>query len=195
MKRAEVAAFSAACGTGFDHALRVEGFALTLFDALAPLHRLGEAEREILSSAALLHDIGWAGGGKGHHKRSCRAIMKDRTLPFDPEERILVALVARFHRRTLPGPDHPLYAGLSPENRAKVRALAALLRIADALDDGHAGSVAALACTVGDEEVTLDLTVRSPPSDEMRAVEKKADLFRLAYGKDVVVRAGPGPQT
>lgn len=192
MKRDEVVAFSAACGTGFDHPLRVEGFALALFDALAPLHRLGEAEREILSSAALLHDIGWAGGGKGHHKRSCQAILKDKTLPFDPEERLLVALVARYHRRTLPGPHHPLYAGLSPENRAKVRALAALLRIADALDDGHVGNVTALACTIDDEEVTLTLTARSPPSDEMRAIEKKADLFRLAYGRDIVVRTGSG---
>jgi len=189
VKRDEVAAFAAARDPDPPHARQVEALALALFDALAQLHRLGEAEREILSSAALLHDIGWTGGGKGHHKRSCRMILEDRTLPFEPDERRLVAMVARYHRRALPGPDHPLYAGLSPEDREKVRSLAALLRVADALDVGHAGAVAALSCAVGDGEVTVDLTARSPVAAEIRAAEKKGDLFRLAYGRALVVRA------
>jgi len=190
VKRDEVAAFAAARDPDPPHARQVEALALALFDALAPLHRMGGAERDVLSSAALLHDIGWTGGGKGHHKRSCHMILEDRTLPFEPDERQLVALVARFHRRALPDPDHVLYAGLSPENQAKVRALAALLRIADGLDNSHTGAVAALSCAVGDEEVTVDLTARSPVVAEIRAAEKKGDLFRQAYGRALVVRAG-----
>jgi len=193
VKRDEVAAFAAARDPDPPHSLHVEALALALFDALAPLHRLGEAEREILSSAALLHDIGWTGGGKGHHKRSCHMILEDRTLPFEPDERQLVALVARFHRRALPDPDHVLYAGQSPENQAKVRALAALLRIADGLDNSHTDAVAALACTVDDGEVTVSLVARSPVAAEIRAAEKKGDLFEQVYGRVLVVRAGVLP--
>jgi len=190
VKRDDVAAFAAARDPDPPHSLHVEALALALFDALPQLHRLGEAEREILSSAALLHDIGWTGGRKEHHKRSCQTIAEDRTLPFEGDERLLVALVARYHRRTLPGPEHPLYAVLSPENQAKVRALAALLRVADALDVGHAGAVDALSCAVVGEKVTVDLTARSPVVAEIRAAEKKGDLFRQAYGRALVVRAG-----
>ncbi|MDK2974328.1 MAG: exopolyphosphatase / guanosine-5-triphosphate,3-diphosphate pyrophosphatase [Methanofollis sp.] len=188
MKRSDVCAFSAVFDPDPAHALHVETLALALFDDLGSLHGLGNAEREVLSSAALLHDIGWVGGGRGHHKRSCSMIMADRTLPFSEDERVLVALVARYHRRSLPGPKHPLYAGLSSETKAAVCSLSALLRIADGLDVGHAGAVAGLACTPGGDEVIVCLNARPPASEEMRAAGKKGDLFRLVYGKNPVFR-------
>jgi exopolyphosphatase/guanosine-5'-triphosphate,3'-diphosphate pyrophosphatase len=186
MKRDEILAFASRYDPDPPHALQVERLSLLLFDALVPLHCLGEAEREILSSAALLHDIGWVGGVKGHHKRSCRMVLEDATLPFAGEERTLVALVARYHRRALPTKKHPLYAGLSPEEQATVSALAAILRVADGLDVGHAAAVEGLACTIGDEIVTIALIARRPVVGEVLAAEKKGDLFRLVYGRDLV---------
>ncbi|EJG06132.1 metal dependent phosphohydrolase [Methanofollis liminatans DSM 4140] len=188
MKRDEVAAFAARYDPDPPHARQVERLSLLLFDALAPLHRLGEAEREVLSSAALLHDIGWVGGVQGHHKRSCLMVLEDKTLPFSDEERTLVALVARYHRRALPARKHPLFAALSPEDQATVSALAAILRVADGLDVGHAGAVAGLACTLGEEAVTVALTPCGPVDAEVRAAEKKGDLFRAIYRRDLVVR-------
>jgi exopolyphosphatase/guanosine-5'-triphosphate,3'-diphosphate pyrophosphatase len=181
MKKDEVAAFAARYDPDPPHARQVERLSLLLFDALAPLHRLGEAERDLLSSAALLHDIGWVGGVQGHHKRSCLMVLEDTTLPFGDEERTLVALVARYHRRALPARKHPLFAALSPEDQATVSALAAVLRVADGLDVGHAGAVADLACTLGEEAVTVALTPCGPVDAEVRAAEKKGDLFFEVY--------------
>jgi alpha-galactosidase len=46
-----------------------------LFDELQPLHLLGAQERFWLNAGALLHDIGWIEGQKGHHKTALRTIL------------------------------------------------------------------------------------------------------------------------
>ena len=59
------------------HVFHVANLALQLFDQLASLHGLGERDRLMLESAALLHDIGASGPGREeHHKESARLIRK-----------------------------------------------------------------------------------------------------------------------
>ena len=68
------------------HSRKVTDLALTIFDDLTPLHQMGAHERFLLECTALLHDIGWKFGHKGHSKRGADMIVSDEYLPFDLHE-------------------------------------------------------------------------------------------------------------
>ena len=64
--------------TAFDwdvaHGRQVRDLAVMLFDQLPGLHNLGTNERDLLETAALLHDIGWTVSHDKHHKHAYRLI-------------------------------------------------------------------------------------------------------------------------
>src|SRR5713101_343713 len=128
------------------HARQVMQLSLQLFDATQPLHHLKANARRLLERAAFLHNTGMLIESRRHHKHSFRLI-KDTQLPdFTDEERYEIACIARYHRRALPNRAHEEYAALSRSAQKRVSILAALLRIADALDFSHDGRVLRLAC-------------------------------------------------
>ena len=100
----------------------------------------------MLEYAAVLHDIGWKEGRKGHHKSSLEMIMGEDRLPFDGRERAIVANVARYHRGALPEDGHRDYRDLEAADRKVVDRLASILRVADALDVSHASVVRSIEC-------------------------------------------------
>ena len=139
----------------FAHSERVARLALELYDGLAAAG-LQTAEAFLLSSkngsendtrdslyvAALLHDVGKSKGTKGHHKESL-ALMKSHGIPlgWKPENMTRAALVARFHAGALPTRSHKALRDLLPDEQKNVIRLAAILRLANALDAGHDGHV------------------------------------------------------
>jgi exopolyphosphatase/guanosine-5'-triphosphate,3'-diphosphate pyrophosphatase len=88
------------------HSDQVAMLALQIFDGLGSWHKLDARSRELLHSAALLHDIGWSQtpDGKAHHKWSARLIQEYPWKNLAPEEVKLVAQVARYHRKDPPQP-------------------------------------------------------------------------------------------
>lgn len=165
-------------GADLPHAEQVTHLALQCFDALVPLHRLGPVERNLLAAAGLLHDIGWCDGRRGHHRRSCELIRDDTTLPLEPKERAMVALIARFHRRALPDPEkHPLYATLDPPSQTTVCWLGGVLRLADGLDRDHLQDVGEVRCEVGSEIIRVHCRTRRPTVELQSVSFPKADLL------------------
>ena len=144
VRLAAVRRFAAACHSEDGHAEQVTRLAEMLFDGTHALHGLDAGARFWLTCAGLLHDIGWVDGQKGHHKTVMAMILSDATLPLSHEERAIVALVARYHRKALPKPTHGVYAALPAVSRDVVRSLAALLRVADGLDRSHTDAVSGL---------------------------------------------------
>ena len=90
-------------------------------------------ERSILHAAALLQEVGHFKKGKAHHKESYRMIRRI-TPPagWTKRDLELVALIARFHRRALPRPDHKILRTYDFPLRQSVILLAAILRFANA---------------------------------------------------------------
>ena len=165
------------------HGRQVERLAAALFRELAPLHRLDGVWEARLCAAARLHDIGWVEGRKKHHKTSMRLIETDPALVPDEAERPLVALLARYHRRAWPSRRHRRFAALSKEDRKCVLRLAALLRLADALDYSRQGLVESLSARIGKKKVELCLRSKAPCLEEMRRTGVKGDLFEAEFGK------------
>jgi exopolyphosphatase/guanosine-5'-triphosphate,3'-diphosphate pyrophosphatase len=105
----------------------------------------------------------------------------------------VVALVTRYHRRGGPKQSHPEYTAMPRERRVEVSKLAALLRVADALDRGHAQHVQDFHVERHGEEVVLLIHGVSDLALERLAMEKKADLFENIYGLRVRLEEAPLP--
>jgi exopolyphosphatase/guanosine-5'-triphosphate,3'-diphosphate pyrophosphatase len=175
-------------GANVGHATRVERHALALHDGLRSVLRpQAGRQRELLSAAALLHDVGEAISPFRHHKHS-QYVLRNAELPgLLEEERELTALLARFHRRNRPELDHPALARLAPQTARWVQRLAVILRMANALDWSQAGAVQRLVVEVGAREVRLRLKLAGPADVELQQLALELDLFRRAFHRRLTV--------
>jgi CHAD domain-containing protein/HD superfamily phosphodiesterase len=136
----------------FAHSERVARLALELYDGLNKARLFGaspqngssrdDTARSSLYIAALLHDVGKSQGEKGHHKASRDLIQSHGTpLGWSEETMRRVALVARFHCGALPARSHKALRDLLANEQKVIIQLAAILRLANALDAEHDGRV------------------------------------------------------
>lgn len=174
---------------GFDeaHARQVARLALELHDRLAPLHRLPPVMRRILEAAALLHDVGHAVSVHAHHKHTYYLVANADLPGFSDHERELVALVARYHRRSAPSRGRPDLKALPPREVVAVRKLSAILRVADALDRSHHQPVRRLATSSRDRTVRLAISAQGPLDLELWDAEREAAFFRRVFGRRLVM--------
>ena len=126
------------------HSQHVQKLALQIFDSIGKRLGCTKADRQLLADAALLHDIGYHINYDKHHKHSYHLIQHADLLGVTPADQILVANVARYHRGAEPQKKHENLISLDKEMRAKIIRLAAILRVADGFDRGHAGAVQAV---------------------------------------------------
>ena len=169
------------------HVLHVARLALRLFDGLPVLHQLGEEDRLLLEAAACLHDIGWsvAPDGTKHHKESARLIRAQRWENFSATPVELIALIARYHRKSPPKLAHEDFVALSEENRTKVSRLAAILRVADGLDRRHLQWVNDLSVRISPGQIIVLLDTTDLVEVEVNAARNKADLFRTVFAREL----------
>lgn len=179
---------SRTCDCDPSHNEQVTTLALAFFDALTPLHQYGPDERQLLEIAGRLHDIGWSRTVvKKHHKLSGDMILKLDIPGLEGRDKLACALVARYHTKDLPDASkHRKFATLSAKNRHRVEWLAAMLRVADALDSSHTGVIRRLDLKISDSLVTVQLETNGDCWDEIRRVRRKHDLLVKKSGRDVV---------
>ncbi|HZI92856.1 MAG TPA: Ppx/GppA phosphatase family protein, partial [Patescibacteria group bacterium] len=168
------------------HGEQVQRIALSLFDQLASRLHLEESSRDLLAAAALLHDVGYVVSFTQHHKHTYHLIAHAQLDGFTPEEREIIALVARFHRRTPPKKKHATWVNLPRPRRDLVRRLSALLRVADGLDRRHTQALLDVKCRVVRGKLRLTLVSEGDLDVEVHAAEEKADMFRDLFGLELV---------
>jgi len=169
------------------HALHVARMAGSLYDQLVHVHGMGDRERRLLVAAALLHDVGGVVSLKSHHKHALYLIARSELPGFSAREMYVVGCIARYHRKAPPSPLHHEFAQLSLADRNRVRLLAGLLRIADALDKEHRQKIQAITVV----RRGTGIQIRARGADEVLleqwALRKKDDLFREVFGLDVTL--------
>ncbi len=178
--------FAQACNYEKKHSQQVTRLALRIFDELHALHKLGLRERVCLQAAGLLHDIGWVKGRMEHHK-TARDMILAADLPLGDREKMIAALVARYHRRSFPQDTHKYFSDLPPEDKKVVRQLSSFLRMADGLDRSHLSSVENLSCEIFPEKLILKIQSKSFLPEDQAFGKKKADLFEEVWKRDVVI--------
>ena len=165
-----------------DYSRRVADFALSMFDQLKEqLHNWKEAERELLWSAAILHNSGVYVSHSAHHKHSYYLIRNGELLGFTELELELIANIARYHRRSRPKKKHEAYNKLpSKHYQLIVRQLSAILRLAVALDRRNKGAIAAVKCKYDSGDRTLDFQIIPKEIGDDCSLE----LWNLGYKKE-----------
>jgi exopolyphosphatase/guanosine-5'-triphosphate,3'-diphosphate pyrophosphatase len=98
-------------------------------------------------------------------------------------------MVARYHRRALPGTSHLDYAALSREDRLVVNKLAAILRVADALDRTHTETIRDIKVIPEEDQVLIEIKGRNDLVTEKRALSEKGVMFEQVYGRPIVLRS------
>ncbi|MBK8793392.1 MAG: Ppx/GppA family phosphatase [Holophaga sp.] len=160
------------------HSRHVQTLADQLFLDLRPAFELGETERELLAYAARLHDIGLSVAEKSHHKHGAYLIQNANLAGFWPKECELISQVVRFHRGKAPDMrKHEGFALLAPWHRQVVEKLAAILRVADALDRRRRQSVRLVRLETDAEETRLMVHGSGDLRPELEALQDKGKLL------------------
>jgi exopolyphosphatase/guanosine-5'-triphosphate,3'-diphosphate pyrophosphatase len=180
-----------------DHARCIARLSLEIFDGLERVHGLGAEHRELLEAGALLANVGLMISHSAHHKHNYYIVRNtDRLSGFNDREIELVAQLARFHRKARPDEQrHPEFGALSLVDRAVVRTLAGILRVAVGLDRSHANKVGDVEVLVSADEVSLVANPAEAGDDidlELYAGSANTNLLAEVLGRSVSV-TGPAP--
>ena len=171
------------------HAAHVARLALGLFDELAAagVHDGDPRERELLWAAALLHDIGMTVDYDDHHKHSRYLILNAGLPGFAPREVALIGQAVRYHRKGMPvaGPVRAARAIKGDEER--LRALSALLRLAEDLERSRDQLVRAAHVAVDDGTVRLELDSDGDDRVPRWAAGRETELFARAFDRQLTV--------
>ena len=192
VSRASVRHLLDTCDDEPAHAGNVSRLALQLFDALHPLHGYDTTVREYLEAGALLANVGLLIGHNQHHRHSYYIIRNSEALTgFTSHETEIVALLARYHRKSAPKLDHGEFAVLDSEDRRLVQVLSGLLRVAIGLDRRHDGRVELLSATIRVDRIELSLHA-APGTDDLTleryAANERSALLADVLGRKVVVK-------
>lgn len=181
-----------------DHAEHCARLAVQLFDRTTDLHGYGDAEREILRNAALLHNVGLFISHSSHHKHSYYVIRNSEQLTgFTQHEVELMAVVARYHRKSHPAEKHAEFASLSKGDKKRVRLLAGLLRVAIGLDRGHRGTIATVRVFADPERLRIEPVIGNGVDGdddlqiELYAARERSRLLAAALDVDVEIELPP----
>jgi exopolyphosphatase / guanosine-5'-triphosphate,3'-diphosphate pyrophosphatase len=174
-----------------DHALQVRQAAVSLFRGLKSVHRLPTDYEEWLSAAAMLYEVGDYVNRNGRHRHSYYIISNSEILGYTPEQRRIIAAIARYLGKSRPSPDDPQIKVIAPEDRENVRRASLLLRLARALNLGRTGAIRRTTIHVRDAKVELALLTKPRASIDLElwAVEKEAGYFGEVFGRELSVAA------
>lgn len=170
------------------HALHVADLAVRLFRELAPDHRLEPRHEILLRAAGILHDIGAFVSTRSHHKHSFYLISSSELFGLTTRDTALIALASRYHRRSPPRPDHPEFTRLDRADRALVLQLAAILRVADALDRSHSQRIRIAGFVRSGDELSIGVEDVGDLSLERVALETKGAMFETTFGMRATLR-------
>ena len=181
-----------ACNFDEEHAHTVSRLALELFDSIQALgiYEFEESERELLEYGATLHDIGTFLSYDTHQAHAYHLIRESNLPGFQPEEIEIIANLAYFHRKNTPKKKHPNLEGLSKESVKSIRALSALLRIAEGLDRSHTGIVSHVRFYIAStESLVLEMHAQKECQLEIWEVEKHKKYFKKIFGYSLQSKA------
>jgi exopolyphosphatase/guanosine-5'-triphosphate,3'-diphosphate pyrophosphatase len=169
------------------HGVTVAKLAVQIFDQTQIVHEMDAEARLLLEVAALLHDIGHYVNVANHHKHTLYLIQASPLIGLTQPQMDLVANIARYHRKSLPKLQHKPYEDLAPKQRLTISKLAAILRLADALDHEHVSSVESVEVEYKRPRLLFRLKGKGDMLLEKWALAAKRDMFEMVFDANVVV--------
>jgi exopolyphosphatase/guanosine-5'-triphosphate,3'-diphosphate pyrophosphatase len=142
----------------------------------------------LLYVAALLHEIGLFVSQQSHHKHSMYLIHNSDLFGLSRRDMLLAALVARYYRRASPLPNHEGYSTLEREQRIAVSKMAAILRVAVALDESRSQRITDFECFREEERFVIVIPDVRDLSLEQLSLRQNSSLFEETFGVPVLLR-------
>ena len=188
MRNRSVLHLGRSCNFDEKHSETVASLALQLFDSAKQigLHNLGEPEKELLKYAATLHDVGDFLSFNNHHLHAHYIICNAELLGFEPNEVLMIANIARFHRKKLPTKKALKTMGFDEKTGHTIAILSTFLRFAEKLDRSHCFLVKKAGfIKVNKDQVLLSFLSDSDCSLEEWSIIQNRQAFYEAFGKEL----------
>jgi exopolyphosphatase/guanosine-5'-triphosphate,3'-diphosphate pyrophosphatase len=164
------------------HAEHVRELSILLFDQLQPVHHLPAQSRVLLEAGALMHDTGHMISHRGHHKHGEYLVLNGDIPGLEGRDRAIVAALVRYHnRKSEPAGHHVAYSSLNNSDKRITRRLAAILRIAEALDHSHRQRVMQVRTAFQHGAVGLQVTARGDAAEDLLDANRSAELFEKEF--------------
>jgi exopolyphosphatase/guanosine-5'-triphosphate,3'-diphosphate pyrophosphatase len=112
----------------------------------------------------------------------------DERLPLDERERLIVANLARYHRKGLPRKDHANYGSLKGKERRTVDILGGILRVADGLDARHNHDVRVIGLSTDPHMIVIEVADPQEHRFEIEAGTRKGKLFEKAFDRKLMIQ-------
>lgn len=170
------------------HAKHVANMSNRLFMALQGEHQLEQRMELILYLAALLHEVGLYINVRSNHKHAMYIINNSEVFGLSRKDLLLVSLVARYHRRSSPQPNHEGFARLERNDRIVVSKLASMLRVAIALDESRSQRITHVDCSVDRSRLVITTRDVEDISLEQLTLRQTTALFEETFGLGVLLR-------
>ena len=185
VRGSSVRTLAARCGCDRKHSDAVMRYALSIYDALVKAGVMGTGPhwRELLGYAAELHDVGEFISYEKHNVHSYTIIRNSYLAGFDDDELQAMALMARFHHNSIPGPSSKYFLDFDGNETAAIRRCALILKIADILDRGRDSSVDRIEIAIFDGTVSLRLIASKDISMQLWKLKSIKDEFSNVYGR------------
>jgi len=173
-------------GVDIARAERIAGHAVALFDQTKQCFPPAPPEaRQLLWAAGILHNCGLHINTSGYHKHSWYLIQHGELLGYSQSEQLVIAAMARYHRRSLPKKRHESWLLLDRDQRRLVENLSLLLRLAVAMDRRPEASIASFEAHFEQKNLQLSLLPLDPNDDlslELWSLDSCAKAFQDACG-------------
>jgi exopolyphosphatase/guanosine-5'-triphosphate,3'-diphosphate pyrophosphatase len=159
-----------------------------LFDQMQTVHELPGEYRLWLQAAAMMQEVGKFMNHQGHHRHTQYIIANSEIFGFSPEQRAIVAAIARYLGKSRPeAADRPMRA-VPLEEHVHVERAVVLLRMAQALNQDRATAVVKVRTKVYPKRVLLQLLpARGGAELEQWSLKKEATYFREVFRRELLV--------
>jgi exopolyphosphatase/guanosine-5'-triphosphate,3'-diphosphate pyrophosphatase len=139
----------------------------------------------------MLYEVGDYVNRSGRHRHAYYIISNSEILGYTPQQRRIIAAIARYLGKSRPTPGDAPMKVLAPADQEYVRKASLLLRLARAVNLGRSGAVETTRVQIRDGQVRMQLVPhRQMGVDlELWAVEKDKSYFGEVFGRELSVAA------
>lgn len=187
------------CSVDPEHSEHVAELSARILRAVSRHYEVDLSLERLLRAAALLANTGNAVSYSRYHMHSYYIIRNADLVGFDDEEIEVIALSARYHRKSPPKESHEEFRRLPEDRRHDVELMAAVLRIATALDRSHDRCMREISSSSRDGSLVLSVrhACRNQSSVDLNitTAQARTEMLTSYLGDEVVIRDGGRAQS
>jgi len=169
------------------HNHNVAKIACQIFDKTKKIHGLKNEHRLQLEIAATLHDCGKFINMNNAAFNSYSIIMSTEIMGLSHKQREEIANVVRYNTQPLPNYDE-LKGQIGECDYMIIAKLAAILKVANAMDRSHKQKPSAYSMVVKDKKLVITVDTLDDLALERGLFKDKAEFFLRVYGIEPVLR-------